>query len=642
MEKTPEGFQRSNKVKRDSPVSLDQTECIIDDDLINLLDASLGTSFLDLTGHEEEERDTERSDPTYRPSSRAQGNTQGDYTLRSHLRKPTGELAETGIEIKVEPELTTETVGDNQPTSPERNQNPPPQNAQIQDQNNTPPRVPALDQNLLPPIGPDQNQAPIFVHNGQEVIQENIQGNLQVNDFEIPQDNPQALTMGETNDKLVERYTRFLPVLEQNQKSLETFIRKADTLFALLPDNNAKGIFLNCVKNSTTESTYADIAALTTWDGVKQELKAIILPRKTVSQLHNELTNITKSPAETIVEFAENIKKVANGLKDAHRLSDRTVAEADWKLIFDIIETQSLTTFTQGLSPQLRNWVMARDFKTLREAESHARTLEYLDVEPTQQTPPIPSLNQTRQGSNQLTRPPPRECGRCHKLGHTADRCFASNIPRINFSGIPRDTNGLQKPRGINPIRDNFSRYNSQGPRVNRPDYQRPDLLCTHCGGRNHTKESCFQLRAAIKCTYCGRAGHTIANCLRKISDQPHVKKINHMYYGRNPGTSTQSQQSPTQMPVPIQQTCPMVMIPLEHYIRPNEPETQQGYFENQAKPSINSGNYDVNQTNNSTTPFIPSTNVRASNNANNFQILGPANIQEKGTEYNLLNLENY
>lgn len=189
--------------------------------------------------------------------------------------------------------------------------------------------------------------------------------------------------MAEANVKLLERYSRILPVLVEEPKSLEIFIRKADSLYSMLKNDNEKTIFLNCVKDCTTEGTYTDVAPLKTWEEVKTQLKNIVLPRKTISQFHTELTNVTKLASDTIVEFAEKIKKIANCLKNAHRLSDTTVKEEDWVKIFNIIETQALTSFVQGLTPQLRNWIMARDFKTLKEAENLARSLEYLDNDST-------------------------------------------------------------------------------------------------------------------------------------------------------------------------------------------------------------------------------------------------------------------
>lgn len=187
--------------------------------------------------------------------------------------------------------------------------------------------------------------------------------------------------MGESKDKLIERFGRILPPLVEEPKSLETFLRKGDTLFASLDVEDAKEIFLKVVKDSTTENTYQNIAPLKTWDEVKQELKSIVLPRKTVSQLHHELAIVAKHPSDTIVDFSDKIKRIMNGLKNAYRLSDIKAKEDDFKRLFDTIETQGLTTFTRGLSPQLRNWTMAKDFKTLKDAENHARSLEYLDEE---------------------------------------------------------------------------------------------------------------------------------------------------------------------------------------------------------------------------------------------------------------------
>lgn len=128
------------------------------------------------------------------------------------------------------------------------------------------------------------------------------------------------------------------------------------------------------------------------------------------------------------------------------------------------------------LSPQLRDWILTKHFETLKEAMA----LEYLGRESTSVRKPI---------NKSL-----KICFKCNRMGHTADRCFSANIPRINFPDIPRDR--YYKPQNIQPIRDNFIRPNAQS---------QGTMLCTHCGGRNHNIKSCYKLRSAVKCTYCGK-----------------------------------------------------------------------------------------------------------------------------------------
>lgn len=115
--------------------------------------------------------------------------------------------------------------------------------------------------------------------------------------------------MTEAKQKQVERYSRVLPLLEDDEKSLEIFIRKADTLYSLLTTEDEKKLFLKCVKDYTTANTYSDIALLESWDAVKLELKSRILPSKTVTQLHSDLIAVKKDPWEPISTFTDKIKK---------------------------------------------------------------------------------------------------------------------------------------------------------------------------------------------------------------------------------------------------------------------------------------------------------------------------------------------
>lgn len=214
-------------------------------------------------------------------------------------------------------------------------------------------------------------------------------------------------TMTESKITQVERYSRILSTLEEDPQSLEIFIRRAETLHSVLPDDDAKKIFLNCVKNCTTGNTYSDIASLETWPEVRDELRVMLLPQKSISQLYIELASIRKFSGEPIVEFTVRIKKIVNALKNAHKQSDTTAAEAAWVKVFEMIDSQALNSFVQGLGTQMKNWVMARDFKTLKSASDYAQGLEYTDKEMFQST--------------DMQRP---ICTFCGKMGHNEEKCF--------------------------------------------------------------------------------------------------------------------------------------------------------------------------------------------------------------------------
>lgn len=411
--------------------------------------------------------------------------------------------------------------------------------------------------------------------------------------------------MAEAKQKQIERYSRMLPVLVEDARSLESFIRKADTLYNLLTDKDDQALFLNCVKDCTSENTFSDIAALTTWEEVKTELKIIILPVKSVSQLHSELTILKKYPWESITVFTDKIKKIANALKNAHTLTDQKAADTAWVKIFEMIETQSLNTFIEGLGPQMKNWVMAKSFKTLKEASTYAKELEHFDRE-IKKSVVTNKVNEPINAQNPNWRNPAtnqqKVCNQCNRKGHTATECYSKTVmPRVNFERTGQNRESFQKPR-----------------------LQRP--LCTYCGKQGHTKDRCYGIRAE-NCSYCGKAGHILANCLRKIADQPQAK-MNFMNYEN-------------EQRLPMQPFYP-VYAPPQMYKFSGTPQYQMqpNYFGNQMQTKIKQ---DGRETRNNyfSNPNSHRMNPMAGVNTPqpNFQIAGPAKIQVRDPQIREQNL---
>jgi hypothetical protein len=98
-------------------------------------------------------------------------------------------------------------------------------------------------------------------------------------------------------------------------------------------------------------------------------------------------------------------------------------------------------------------------------------------------------------------RGPPLRCNRCHKLGHTANKCLSSSLnPSANMKAINclycrrdgHDTHGCwQRQPGLANIKA-------------------VEVVCFNCGRKGHFAKDC---RQGHTCSMCGRKGHTTDIC---------------------------------------------------------------------------------------------------------------------------------
>jgi hypothetical protein len=119
-----------------------------------------------------------------------------------------------------------------------------------------------------------------------------------------------------------------------------------------------------------------------------------------------------------------------------------------------------------------------------------------------------------KEKSSASARGPPLRFNRCHKIGHTADRCLSSSLnPNVNVRAIEclnggrdeHDTNGCwQRQPGL---------ANGKGVVAS----------CFNCGWKGHFAKDC---RQGPTCSRCGRKGHATELCRASGKDRSGKSKM--------------------------------------------------------------------------------------------------------------------
>lgn len=283
-----------------------------------------------------------------------------------------------------------------------------------------------------------------------------------------------------------------LPILENNAKGLELFLSRSDLIFSTIPttDDDLKKFFLSYVKSCTSAFVKLAIQDLGTYELVRAALVARLLPKKTLMQLNEEISKISQFSDETILNYSDRINKLSNAIIVLQKESNPDATKETLKVLLDLINNQALEIFTKGLRGDMKNWVMAKDYKTLSEAVTYAVSKEpqLVSVKTPVKTPENPKDVNSVQ-----------KCYKCGLAGHLANYCKYK----------PAQNRESSKPSGSK-------------------------FYCNFCKRSGHTEDRCFAAKRAKdkpSCTYCGQNTHTSQNCMRSITDQPHNKagNINHM-----------------------------------------------------------------------------------------------------------------
>lgn len=225
---------------------------------------------------------------------------------------------------------------------------------------------------------------------------------------------------------------RLLPVtsLENNPKSVEFFLNRADLIYSKLNKESSKSFFLNYIKSLTTGTINLRIKPLSTWKLIKSELKNFIWPYKPILQRLQDQLSISQFPEETILSYSDRLFLELELLNESYKLKYTDFSTEIFDFLCLVNMHNSLDIFVKGIyCKDLKTILQGRDYKTLTEAVKYARDKEMLLIDSNNRKNSVQSENYN---SNVFTAPikkvVPRKknifkCGLCFRLGHQSKFC---------------------------------------------------------------------------------------------------------------------------------------------------------------------------------------------------------------------------
>lgn len=164
------------------------------------------------------------------------------------------------------------------------------------------------------------------------------------------------------------------------------------------------------------------------WDDMKDHLEEIFAEKRSVSHWQLELNSVKQNKGESVLSYSNKIEKYLSNLLDASTVG-KTAEES--LTISEVLKTQALNVFLQGLQEPLKIHVKSRNPDTLEIAVEYARAEER----------ELLSNKESLKffGYKVKEENPVRKCYICNKTNHTASSCYQrkfSQPPNKNFSNV--------------------------------------------------------------------------------------------------------------------------------------------------------------------------------------------------------------
>lgn len=335
---------------------------------------------------------------------------------------------------------------------------------------------------------------------------------------------------------------RVIPEYDGSNIPLRQFLEGCDEAREMIDPSAEKNLvkLLRCKITGEARQTIAG-QSFDSLEKLREFLKSIFAPAKTVAQLLGDLGKEFQRERESVITFANRMRDLGSAVLEAERIRRGTVAESFCENIRDNV----VDCFRRGLRADIEQRLLhlrdANIAELIREAVRVERELETQNNLRKNHLNNADFSRHTRKvyhctictsnehdasncgsklqicqfcdKSGHAARecpslPREEKCKTCHKTGHTAETCRAGL--KCQYCDLPGHTaKTCFKLNG-------------------KPKTATTSAECFHCKTKGHFSVNCPQkpYRNTDECTYCGNRGHNIQNC-RKRALNANRKSVN-------------------------------------------------------------------------------------------------------------------
>jgi len=229
-------------------------------------------------------------------------------------------------------------------------------------------------------------------------------------------------------------------------------------------DEKTRPILLRAIQQKMTGKAYTvrQYREVTSWDMLKGLLEDTFCTKRTPGHLQFELTTCRMQIGESVQNYTSRVEKL---LHEFYNVSAKGRSASDTKVIHGFIRETTLMTYVEGLSPNIRNIIKAKNPSTLEEAikESIEEEKMFLSNKETQRLIQSKPNNSTKY------------CKNCRRNNHNTNEC--------RYSSRRIDTG--QSYKYSKEKNDQRSESNNQ------------TKHCAYCKKPGHNEEECYKKKNA-------------------------------------------------------------------------------------------------------------------------------------------------
>lgn len=223
---------------------------------------------------------------------------------------------------------------------------------------------------------------------------------------------------------------------------------------------------------------------------LKDQLKMIYSPIKSVHQLLGELGNEFQQDEESVIAYANRIRDLQDRIIEAQTMNGGTADDA----FKAALKPNLIECFKKGLKPDIENKLEdAEDLSNLvKNAIFAERSLEARKVLRERAFPKLEQSNKGRDNKKNVFK-----CQTCKSDEHETSQC-----------------------RSGNPLHNTCRRcqrigHSAENCNVRLPQPHRVSPTCMLCNHPGHTADQC---RKQLKCQWCDGQGHSADQCFKRLS----------------------------------------------------------------------------------------------------------------------------